>query len=307
MQLIDLVCIGDITLDIVSYPLRDFPKKEEEISTHEEIRFQIGGGAAIAACSASSLGLNTVLLGCVGRDWAGDFLLKQIGKWGVKCEVRRKEVSTAKSIIISFEDGLRSIINYAGANAHLALEDLNLSILRRTKNLLLSGVFHLKRLKRDLWKILKLAKQSGAHTFINLSTVRTGASYLSKCLSYIDFIFCTQRELHLLLKEISIPNVREVFRRYPITLVIHLGKKGAVLLSKDKLIRQKSIKVKSLNPVGSGDVFNSAFILAMHRGFSFDRALKFATASAVTYLMKPAQQFSNFEEVKNFEKNFNQI
>lgn len=307
MKYAELTCVGDITLDVVSYPLKSFPRREEELSQQEEIRFQVGGGAAIAACSSSSLGLRTVLMGCVGRDWAGDFLLMEAKKLGVRVRVKRKGISTAKSIVVSFEDGSRSIINYPGANAYLTLEDLDLNILKSAENLLLSGVFHLRSLKEDMWKVLRLAKRAGARTFLNLSTIQAQARYLKKCLSYVDFIFCSRTELHLLLREISISNVREIFKRYPTTLVIHLGRKGAMLMNDEVTVKQRTIEVKSLTPVGSGDVFNSAFILAVHRGFGFERALRFATAAAVLYLMKPTQQFSNFEEVKKFEKNFNRI
>ncbi len=302
----DLVCIGDVTFDIISYPLRKYPVKDEQISSEEPIKFQIGGGAAISACAASNLGMKTCIFGKVGKDFAGTFLMEKILRNGVCSFLTHSNKETAKSIVITFRDGSRSIINFGGTNKELGIDDIDMEVVRNSENLLISGFFHLEKFQENCWKVLREAKKSGVTTYLDVPTLKTRKlATLYKCFKSLDYLFVNEKELRIVTREREWKKgVRKLAEKYGVKVVLHRGRKGSAYCEGGKIWSKKAYKVEPMNPTGAGDVFDSAFIFSTHKKFQIEERLKFAEAAASIYLMNRKQKFPNSREVRKFMEKF---
>jgi ribokinase len=79
-----------------------------------------GGSAANTATWLARAGNNVSLIGAVGTDPLGDYLINEIGKCGVHMLVQRvPEAQTGVCLILNEFDGQRTMIPSAGANAKL--------------------------------------------------------------------------------------------------------------------------------------------------------------------------------------------
>lgn len=303
----ELVCIGDVTFDIISYPLEKYPAKDEQISSsRNEIKFQIGGGAAISACASSKLGLRTCIFGRIGKDFAGNFLLEGLLRNGVSSFLKHSNTKTAKSMILVFRDGSRSIVNFKGANRELGIEDIDFEIVRNCSNLLISGFFHLEKLQKNCWVILKEARKGGALTYLDVPTLKgSKLSALYKCFRFLDYLFLNEKELILISKESNWRKaLRKISEKFGIKVILHRGKKGSAYCEASRILSRKAFKVNPMNPTGTGDVFDAAFIFSTHKGFEIEKRLMFAEAAASIYLMEYEQRFPNFKEVRKFAEKF---
>src|ERR1700694_2671061 len=72
---LDVLVVGDLFLDLVMSGFESWPRSGEE-SIAKKFHKEVGGGAAITACGLSKLGLQTTILGIVGKE-DGQWMLDQ--------------------------------------------------------------------------------------------------------------------------------------------------------------------------------------------------------------------------------------
>src|SRR5580765_8592379 len=77
----DVLVVGDLFLDLVMSGFPSWPRPGEE-SCAKKFHKEVGGGAAITACGLSKLGLQTGILGVVGKE-DGQWMLDQLRARGV--------------------------------------------------------------------------------------------------------------------------------------------------------------------------------------------------------------------------------
>ncbi|MEM5879609.1 MAG: carbohydrate kinase family protein, partial [Candidatus Aenigmatarchaeota archaeon] len=119
----DLTVIGDINLDLISSPLKNYPEKDKQVILPRFL-VQLGGSSAIFACACSKLGLKTKFIGRLGFDFISDFLIKEIQKTGVKTRIKRvKGEKAGITISLTFEDMKRAMITFRGSNSNLSRKD----------------------------------------------------------------------------------------------------------------------------------------------------------------------------------------
>jgi len=118
-----LLVVGDINQDIITPKVSYFPLKDEQLIVND-FKWFLGGGAAITACAASSLGVNTTLVGAIGKDLIGAMLLKEIKSWGVKSLIKKTSTNTEVTFAVTFENTSRSFITTIVAKKDLLLSDM---------------------------------------------------------------------------------------------------------------------------------------------------------------------------------------
>jgi len=76
------------------------------------------------------LGLPVEVIGKVGTDSFGDFVLNALAERGISSKgvTRDRSVGTSATMVMVAPDGERSFVHFFGANAHLTLEDVDLSM-----------------------------------------------------------------------------------------------------------------------------------------------------------------------------------
>ena len=119
----DILVIGSLNADLVVRTPR-FPQPGETISGDDLQTFP-GGKGANQAVAAARLGASVSMLGRVGKDNFGDFLLENLKSNKVDTKlVQRDDASTGTAIIVVDSDGQNSIVLSAGANGKVSDADV---------------------------------------------------------------------------------------------------------------------------------------------------------------------------------------
>jgi len=90
----DLLVVGDCNPDLLLVGGDVEPEFGQREKLVDSARLVVGGSAAIAACGAARLGLDTAFVGTVGTDIFGTFMLDALADRGVDvsgCIVDREQ------------------------------------------------------------------------------------------------------------------------------------------------------------------------------------------------------------------------
>lgn len=111
----DIVVMGDINLDSVmvgNLPFNFQDLKENGIITWAPIADEVGGSALNLARFAQEAGYKVMLLGKIGDDWAGHFIVKWITKTGIISAVSIDSSScTGRALIMRDKKDVRLLAN----------------------------------------------------------------------------------------------------------------------------------------------------------------------------------------------------
>src|SRR5512134_3046745 len=119
----DILVVGSLNADLVVRTPR-FPQPGETISG-EDLQVIPGGKGANQAVAAARHGANVSMLGRVGNDGFGDFLLDNLKENQVDfSHVRRDRASTGTAIIVVDANVQNSIVLSACANGKVSSADV---------------------------------------------------------------------------------------------------------------------------------------------------------------------------------------
>ncbi|MTI66847.1 MAG: 1-phosphofructokinase [Firmicutes bacterium] len=84
-------------------------------------------------------------------------------------------------------------------------------------------------------------------------------------------------------------------------VVISLGKKGAIVINKDKTYKVNLPKVNVVNPVGSGDSMVAGFAIGIKRGLNTKKLIEFASICGTANAMEDETGKVNLDNIKRLE------
>src|SRR5512147_3069805 len=120
----DILVVGSLNADLVVRTPR-FPQPGETISG-EDLQVIPGGKGANQAVAAARHGAQVDMLGRVGNDGFGDFLLDNLKENYVSFQyIQRDVASTGTAIIVVDTNGQNSIVLSAGANGQVSEMDVD--------------------------------------------------------------------------------------------------------------------------------------------------------------------------------------
>src|SRR3990172_7111674 len=120
----DILVIGSLNADLVVRAPR-FPKAGETISG-EDLQILPGGKGANQAVAAARQGVKTAMVGRVGNDSFGPFLLNSLKSDAVDItNVLVHDSATGTATIIVDSNGQNSIVLSAGANGKVSIRDID--------------------------------------------------------------------------------------------------------------------------------------------------------------------------------------
>jgi ribokinase len=286
--MIEVTVIGDVNIDLLLSPIKNYPKKDSQQKI-PWLKVEVGGGAAHVALALSELGVKTKLIGLIGNDPFGNFILEKIKKFGVENKLRVVKKETGISIGINFEDGSRSLLTYRGTNSFFSIRDFDFNEIEG-KILFLTGYGLLEKFRKDMKKVLKFAKNKGMITCLE-PDVKGGINFkrkeLFQILKFVDFFFPDFEEAKALTQEKSLEKILKKFFRFGCKVVaLKLGKKGCIIAKKGKMIKIPAIKTKVNNSTGAGDFFNAGFVFGYLKYKSLEKAGMFGNAVAAFAISK---------------------
>jgi len=268
-------------IEILSFgeSLVDFLPDRRGVSLRQvdEFRKVVGGAPTNMALGLARLGADAALLGKMGREEFGDFVVESLEEAGVDVRgvVRTDEAQTGLTFVTLEEDGDRSFLFYRDSSADMLLrpDDIDPSFVAEARifqvgsNLLTEpGVRAATRAALDaadaagcavsvdpnirvhLWESPREARDAVLHQFEGASIAKVN-----------------EEELELLAPDASPDEAwREVAALRGVDVfVVTLGPEGAVLFSERGRVSATARNVKVVDSTGAGDGFMSGFLAAL--------------------------------------------
>ena len=312
---IDVICMGILVADIFTSPIDRIPKPGQ-LASADEIFLSGGGHAHNTPISLARLGTRVGIMGKVGNDPFGDFLIEDLKKEGV--DTSRITISnkygTSKTMVILTSGKDRRFIYTAGANADFGIEDIDYEYLKQAKVLYVGGYGVLPKLDEDsLVKVLKFAKENDIITLLDVVIPHTESNWINKCkkaLKFTDFFLPNNDEAKIITGQTEPEEQAKQLLKYnpKITVIITMGGNGSLVRTKDKIIRASSYKIEVVDGSGGGDAFSAGLIFGLMNNWSLTDTLKLASAMGASAVRKMGTTPGVFtrEEATSFIQN-NQI
>lgn len=295
-----IVVIGSLNYDVI-LKIPHLPACGETLPA-DDAAFSAGGKGANQAVQASKLGVPTYMVGCVGEDFQGDFMLKSAEKYGVNTDYIRKTTQpTGMGVINAVPDGSVFACIVRGANFAIAKEDIDAA-----EGLLKEAAIVILQMEIpqavNMYAIDK-AKSYGCKVLLNAAPAyEMPEEYLKKC----DIIVVNEVEAGFYLKE-SIETVEQAKKgvriladAYGSDIIITLGAEGSVVSDGGRTTFIPSRKVDAIETTGAGDSFIGGIGYSLMQGMNLTEACEFATCcSAVTVCRIGAQDsMPTLEEIQ---------
>ncbi|MEA3254258.1 MAG: carbohydrate kinase family protein [Candidatus Altiarchaeota archaeon] len=277
----DVTSIGDVNLDIVTSSIEDFPVRDAQEIV--DMHFSSGGCAANFAKASAGLGVGTRLIGRLGDDVFGDFVMRDLCMKDldlrISCGGR-----TGATVAVTFRDHTRSFLTYPGCNSELTLDDIDFSLIQG--RYLHVASFFLQGLRGGTKKILDYAHGRGMVTCFDTGFDPGGwsgrdLSLVRRMLGGVDFFFPNWVEA----KAISGCSVREdvceaLVGFGPELIALKLGSEGCFIYSGGEGVYVPPFRVGVVDSTGAGDVFGASFVFGHLRGWGLGKIGRFANAAA---------------------------
>jgi sugar/nucleoside kinase (ribokinase family) len=279
----DVVCLGILVADAIARPVDSVPPRGalelvDEISLH-------GGGCALNTASALvRFGLEAAVVGKVGADPFGDFILQLLDERGVdrRGVLQDSAVSTSATVVLVDSAGERTFLHLPGANGRLRREELDEDALFSGRALHVAGALVMPELDGSPTAgILEEAKARGLTTSLDTVWDATGRwERLLPSLPHLDLFVPSLAEGSAISREPEPESVAAWLRKRGVgTVAIKLGAEGCFVASEEFEGFVAAPAVEAIDGTGSGDAFAAGLLYGYLAGWPLERAAALANAA----------------------------
>lgn len=285
----DVVCLGILVADAVSSPVDSMPAAGQ-LKQMERYVLSVGGCAANTAVSLRRLGRSVKVVGKVGGDFFGDFVLGELDRHGIETSsiARSRTHQTSATLIVNVRGEDRRFIHCFGANGDFSMADVNLATLEGARALYVGGYLAMPSFgPADLVGVLRAARQRGLLTALDVVIAAGKAVSLSDFQEPLQFtdVFLPNDDEARVLTGLSDPVAQaDALARInsSCTVVVTCGRKGVVAKKGDNLLRAGAYGIDAVDQSGAGDAFTAGFLAALLESWPLDRAIRFASAAGAS-------------------------
>ncbi len=274
--------LGSLNIDYV-YSVDHFVSAGETLSSDMMETFP-GGKGLNQSVALARAGAKVIHGGLLGDG--GEFLKEKMASSGVDIsQIKRTDGSNGHAIIQVNNKGQNCILLYAGSNYKIDRQYIE-EFLADTAE---SDILVLQNEISCLDVVFEIAQQKKLNIAFNPSPLKENIKLLPlKC---VKWFFCNEIEGEALFGSDD-PEIIKVnfLEMYPESvLVLTLGKRGSMYISKEKSFFQPIFDAEVVDTTAAGDTFTGYFISSVSRGESAEYAMEIATrASSITVSRKGA-------------------
>ena len=290
----EITCLGVLVADVVGKPIEKMPDRGK-LALVERIELHSGGCAANTGAALAKLGVSTSILGKVGNDGFGDFLVNYLSSQGVEMGgvIRDNSAATSSTMVMVHGDGERSFIHYLGANATLALKDVDFQRIASSRLFHVAGSFLMPSLDGEpTANLLKRAREAGVITTLDTAWDATGGwmKTLEPCLPHLDYLLPSWEEARSLAGGRESPQevAQFLLDKGPNVVGLKMGEHGSYVRSRDGYeVSIPAFKVEMVDALGAGDAWVAGFLTGVIKGWGLEKCARLGNgvgAACVTAL-----------------------
>lgn len=299
-----IAVIGSNMVDLITYT--DQIPKEGETLEAPEFEIGCGGKGANQAVAAAKLGSDVMMLTKVGDDLFGQNTIQNFKKMGIDTQYVKtvKNISSGVAPIFVDKNSQNRILIIKGANNYLLPQD----ILEAEDSLAQCSliILQLEVPLETVYAAIDFAVKYKIEIILNPAPAikNLDISYVCKC----DFFIPNETELEIL-TDMPINSKDEIYEAGKVllnkglkNLIITLGHRGSIWMTKDKIHYIDPIKVNAVDTSGAGDAFIGCFASEYIKNKNIIKALNNASAySAISVTGKGTQSsYLNDKQFKEF-------
>lgn len=279
----DVVCLGLIVSDVIVKPVIKLPQRGK-LELVSNIQLHTGGCALNTAFVLSKLGIKTGIIGRIGNDGFGEFILKKLKEMKIDTKnlIIDKINSTSTTAVLVSEDGERSFLHSTGANSNLSEKDIDFKLLSNYKILHIGGTFLMNKLEgKPLGRVLKKAKEMNIITSVDTCWDPEGKWYelIHPLLKFTDIILPSYDEAVMISRKKKPEDIADFFlNRGPKIVIIKMGDRGCFIKNHNQSYTIPALKVKVVDTTGAGDAFVGGFLTGYLKGWGLKQSGIFANA-----------------------------
>ncbi|MCL5408804.1 MAG: carbohydrate kinase family protein [Candidatus Omnitrophica bacterium] len=307
-----IACIGLIVADFVIKPVTQLPEKGK-ITLVDTAELHIGGCAANTAIVAKNLGSEVSVIGKVGNDALGEFLINELKKAGIEISAIKidKDITSSGTSVLVHSDGERSFIHSIGANGKLTCEDMDFQYLENFAVIHIGGVLLMDSLEdENLEKLCRQIKNMNKILTVDTAWDFKGKwlSVIEKSLPYMDYFLPSIEEAKMISGKENAEEICKFFLDRGVQNVcLKMGGNGSLIMNKTEKYYFPPIPVDVVSTLGAGDAYIGGFLVGLLKEYSFQNCGLLANitgAQAVTS-MGATSGIKNWKGLLDFAKKHN--
>ena len=249
----------------------------------DKIKFGTGGGATNAATTFARYGHESIFMGCISNDPAGQAIINSLDDEGIDSSyvTYLNRLQTGYSVVLLAPNGERTILTCRGASAHF--DALNPDDL----DTVYPDWIYVTTFRGDmdsLDQIFTKAKSLGAKIMFNPGNLELQHTRkLLGLLSDVDVLLVNKCEAQKIVEGKILTELISKIKNYIPNVIITDGNQGAIATDSKEVYRAglyEDVKIK--DSTGAGDAFGSGFLAAYADGESFKDSLLFASANSTS-------------------------
>ncbi len=287
--MIELLAFGEVNPDIVVRAVPDlgFGQREDLVGP---TTMTVGSSVAIMSCGAARLGTSVGLVGVIGDDPFGSYMMGRLADRDVDtAQVRVVPGGRTGSSTILVRDADptdRHILTDAGVMGDLLAADVDLDRSSGLRHLHIGSWFLQTGALAALPDLLAAARARGLTTSVdpNDDPARTWDSGLPTALAHVDVLFCNEPEaVGIAANPDPLVAARALLDRMPAAdgsvVVLKCGAAGAYAVTRTVVVHVAAPTMEVVDTVGAGDSLAAGYLTGRLRGASVTDALTLAVAA----------------------------
>jgi ribokinase len=274
---LDLLVLGDVNPDILVSGADPRFGQREVIA--DSIVLTVGGSAAIMAAAAARLGLRVAIVGVVGDDPFGRFMLGELATRGIDVAAVRVDAgSPTGATVILARPTDRAIVTATGTIADLAAADVPTDLLARSRHVHVASWFLQPALQAGMPALVERAHNVGATVSIdpNWDPAEAWDDGLHALLPSLDVFLPNDAEARAIAGAESAEAAARLLRGSGPRPIVAVKRGADGALGVDEHGRVHAVAAYPAEPVdgtGAGDAFDAAFLGAWLEGRTVDACL----------------------------------
>ncbi len=281
----DIVCLGLLVADTVGATIDSLPARGT-LSLIDRIELHTGGCAANTGGSLAKIGVSTAVLGKVGSDGYGDFMVRALAEMGVDTRGIRRDasVATASTIVTVHSDAERSFLHVIGANAVLTAQDVDWDVVDDGAKIFhIGGLQLMSAMEGDGARdVLRQAQGKGLLTTLDtvMNPRSLGWEGIAPALPFLDWVLPSIEEAKALTGEEKALRQARMFQEAGAkNVAVKMGANGCLVVPQDaEPFHVAPFTVAAVDSLGAGDAWVGGFLTGLLHKWPLRKTALFANA-----------------------------
>jgi sugar/nucleoside kinase (ribokinase family) len=276
----DVLALGEVNVDLILSGLPRLPEWGTEVLA-QDLALRLGGSTANFACCCAALGLRVALVGWVGEDDFGSFLLAQLKRSGVSTELVRRAPDRPTGLTVALSGTAdRAFVTALGTIDYLTAAHVPAQLLAATRHIHVGSYFLQAGLQPDLPALFARAHELGATTSLDVGydPHQRWNGQLRAALRQTDVFLPNEVEATGITGFADPEAAAAVLGALGPLVVVKLGPRGACAYEAGHTYLQPAYSVQVADTTACGDAFNAGFLFGWLRKLPVRECLRLGNA-----------------------------